>query len=124
MTNLEQLHLFLKFHFAPWGAAKGEIWESLTSRPYEESVVQDLCARLIDGRLVFEDFDIKMLRIVAEPGPPDDVQWANKMRWAGDPDRGAGHIDADWLLVNLLNELGYTKTTAEWIAIDKQYGVA
>lgn len=30
-TRLRQVSLLIDFYFAPWGAAKGEIWEALSN---------------------------------------------------------------------------------------------
>lgn len=129
MTSLEQLHLFLKFHYAPWGAAKGEIWESCSNnRPYTEAEVLSVVHGLLNGTKTLTEFDVQMLRIVAEPGPPDDKLWAEKIRNCARPTEATGivdveasHADADRLLANLVKELGYDETAAAWQAVDKWY---
>lgn len=126
MTNLEQLHLFLKFHFAPWGAAKGEIWEEVSrDAEYSDINIFTMCEGILSGRVKLTDYDIQMLRIVAEPtslvAGQTDEQWAERISACNSGDTEADHADADRLLVNLVAELGYQKSAAAWQSIGKWY---
>lgn len=50
MTKLEQLALFLRFWFSPWGAAKGEIWESFSKDlPFTDASAEKICGHIMDG---------------------------------------------------------------------------
>lgn len=104
MTSLAQLHLFLKFHFAPPSEEKIEVWKACCTQPYTEAAVREVCANITLGDLVLTDYEIKMLRIVAEPSPPDDKHWAERITCIPEP------ADVKWALVNLLNNLGYKET--------------
>lgn len=121
MTKLEQLHLFLRFHFAPDSEVKHEVWSACCSDPYTEAEVEKVVSGLIDGSIGFTDYEVQLLRIVAEPGPPDDKAWAERMRGCVSLDTEASHADADRLLANLVKELGYDETAAAWQSIDKWY---
>jgi hypothetical protein len=126
MTKLEQIHLFLKFHFAPWGAAKGAIAEDeLGDYDFSEEAAFVLVTRIIAGNLVIDEAKAKMLRIVANPSRlvagQTDAQWAEKMKACASTDVEAAHADADRLLVNLVKELGYDDTAQAWQSIDKWY---
>lgn len=125
MTPLEQLHLFLKFHFAPDSPEKREVWASCSMQVYNEDEVAIIVAGIIDGRVTLSDYELQMLSIVANPAPPTDKQWAERITWAGtNADRGAAHADCDRLLVNLVKELGYDETAAAWQGVDKSYSSA
>lgn len=51
MTKLEKLHLFLRFWFSPWGAAKGARWESFYGDHYfgDEQVAEQIVQSILDG---------------------------------------------------------------------------
>jgi hypothetical protein len=121
VTKLEQLHLFLKFHFAPDSDAKREIWETCYSYEYNTETVAKIARDILDGVPGLSEYEAQMLRIVAEPGPPDDKQWAERIRATASTDVEAAHADADRLLVNLVKELGYDDTAQAWQSIDKWY---
>lgn len=54
MDKLEKLALFMKFWFAPWGAAKGECWEGFSGdMPFQDSSAEEVCRDILDGT---EDF--------------------------------------------------------------------
>ena len=53
--------------------------------------------------------------------PPTDEEAAEKMRELADYDCESRHIAADELLTELLVELGYVKTVAEYEKIHKWY---
>lgn len=122
MNKLEQLYLFMKFVYAPWGAAKGEVWEScFYDAQMDEVEITKIALGLLSGDVIFDDFTVKLLRIVADPGLPKDKQWAEQIAACASTDIEAAHADADRLLVNLVNELGYKESAAAWQAIDKWY---
>lgn len=62
--RLKQAQIFLNFYFAPWGAAKGEVWEALTTKPFRTESAADILNRILDGRLVLCEQDIKLIKIV------------------------------------------------------------
>lgn len=65
MTRLEQAKLLLDFYFAPWGAAKGEIWETISGdRPFDEDTATFLIKGLLMGHTVLGEEKIKLIRIV------------------------------------------------------------
>lgn len=68
--QLRQLREFLDFYFAPWGAAKGEIWEDLfdTWEVNPQSAYL-LSSRILTGEIVFSVDEIKMLQIVSGRTP-------------------------------------------------------
>lgn len=126
MTKIEQLHLFLKFHFAPWSEAKGVIWEDvMRDAEYSDINIFTTCESIMSGKITLSDRDIKMLSIVANPSRlvagQTDEQWAERIAACQSDDTEASHADADRLLANLVNELGYPKSAAAWQAIDKWY---
>lgn len=125
MTKLEQLHLFLKFHFAHEGAAKDEVWKACCDSEYNDVEVEKVVSGLLDGSIGFTDYEIQMLSIIASPSRliagQTDEQYAERMTACQSGDIEAAHADADRLLVNLVAELGYAKTAAAWQAIDKWY---
>jgi hypothetical protein len=49
--KLKLVQRFLAFYFSPWGAAKGEIWESFSRNrmfsPFQASVI---CHEILDGK--------------------------------------------------------------------------
>lgn len=50
MTKLEQVQLFLNFWFSPWGAAKGEIWESFSNdRPFTDASAEEVIRQIMSG---------------------------------------------------------------------------
>lgn len=50
MTKLEKLHLFLRFWFSPWGAAKGVIWEDFSGDvPFSEGFATRVCEAVLAG---------------------------------------------------------------------------
>lgn len=81
MNKLEQLHLFLRFHFAPETTAKSAIWEDCCSDPYTEVEVEKVVAGLVDGSVGFTEGEIAMLRIVADPPAfaTNDVEFAMRL---------------------------------------------
>lgn len=123
MTKLEAARLLLDFHFAPWGAAKGAIWEEFSDKSYDEANMALLIDQVLDGRILTDE-QIKFLQIVTEPTPtPTDLTWAERISAAGsNPDKDAAHADADNLLVNLVYTLGYTRTAAAYSAVERRYG--
>lgn len=65
MTKLEQVKLLLDFYFAPWGVAKGQIWEDISGgQPFEDAGVLWLLEGIIYGNVVFSESDVKLMRIV------------------------------------------------------------
>lgn len=65
MNKLEQAKLFLNFYFAPWGAAKGEIWESITNdQPFSDEVAIRYASRILSGHASFNTQDIRLMKIV------------------------------------------------------------
>lgn len=113
MTKLEQLHLFLKFHYAAWGAAKGAIWEDYSNDgAYGEYAVERVCRNILNGDYTLTEEEVKMLRVVADPSPivagMTDQQWAENVATTPEP------ADIQWTLMNLLRRLGYNKTADAW----------
>lgn len=50
-TRLKNLRRFLAFYFSPWGAAKGEIWESFSNdRPFNPARAEQICREILDGK--------------------------------------------------------------------------
>lgn len=124
MTRLEQLYLFLKFHLAPDSQAKQEIWSTCSSYEYTEANVIKVARDILDGTPGLSPDEISFLRIIAEPSDlvagTTDEQWAERIA-ACNSDTEAAHADADRLLANLVQELGYPKSAAAWQAVDKWY---
>jgi hypothetical protein len=119
MTNLEQLHLFLRFHYAPWGAAKGAVWEDCDSGPYTEERVAEIASLIMAGELTLTDYEVQMLRIVADPEPPSDKQYAEQMDGCR-----SSHADADNLLCSILHDLGYRRTVASYRSVEREFDMA
>lgn len=121
MTKLEQLHLFLKFHFAPDSDVKREVWRTCSSYDYTEKNVAKIARDILDGTPGLSDFEVQMLQTVANPPAfVRDQEVAGQIR-ACSNDKEAAHADADRLLVNLVNELGYPETAQAWQSVDKWY---
>jgi hypothetical protein len=65
MTKLEQAKLFLDFYFAPWGAAKGEVWELVSGdRPFDADTVTFLLKSVLAGNTVFNKEAVKCMKII------------------------------------------------------------
>lgn len=64
MNKLEQAKLFLNFYFAPWGAAKGEVWETITNdKPFNDFEAQVELFHILEHRDYTEE-QIKLMKIV------------------------------------------------------------
>ena len=49
--RLKKLQRFLNFWFAPWGAAKGEVWESFSGdRPFSEASARVIVHAILEGK--------------------------------------------------------------------------
>lgn len=49
MTKLEKIQLFLDFWFSPWGAVKGEIWESFSGdRPFTDNAAIEILKLIVN----------------------------------------------------------------------------
>lgn len=124
MTKLEQLHLFLKFHFAPESDAKLEVWGSCCTEPYTEVEVEKVITDLMDGSIGFTDYEISLLRIVASPPSfaNNDVELAMKLADAvagQEGDTEAIHTTADEFLVSLIEQLGHPSVAQAYRAVPK-----
>lgn len=65
MTRLEQAKLLLDFYFAPWGAAKGQVWEDISyDQPFDDRGVTKLLAGILDGSHPLSEQDIQCMKIV------------------------------------------------------------
>lgn len=65
MTKLEQAKLLLDFYFAPWGAAKGEIWEDISNdHPFTDDSIMRILIGISEGSLALSEKDIRMMKIV------------------------------------------------------------
>lgn len=63
--KLRQAQLFLNFYFAPWGAAKGEVWEDVThDRRFSNESALEILKRITTGEIVFTKEDIAAMNIV------------------------------------------------------------
>jgi hypothetical protein len=125
MNKLEQLHLFLKFHFAPDSEAKRTIWEAVADgMPYTDSHALLVCEQLVEDIRSFDEDDIKFLNIVASPPAfaTNDVELAMRLTEAlveYDKDPEAAHVTADEFLVALVEELGHPAVAATYRGINK-----
>ena len=65
MTKLEQAKLLLDFYFAPWGAAKGAVWEDISGdKPFDEDYVTFFAVGILTGNRTLSEEDIKFMKIV------------------------------------------------------------
>lgn len=49
--RLKLVQRFLAFYFSPWGAAKGEIWESFSrDRPFNAIQAGAICHQILEGK--------------------------------------------------------------------------
>ena len=63
--QLRQTLLFLQFYFAPWGAAKGEVWEGLfSSWDISPQSAYMIASRILTGEIVLSVEEIKLLKII------------------------------------------------------------
>jgi hypothetical protein len=62
--NLRQLKLFLDFYFAPWGAAKGEVWEDCFSYPFDAESANKIASDILSGTPGLSPDEEKYLRII------------------------------------------------------------
>lgn len=68
MTRLEQAKLLLDFYFAPWGAAKGAVWEDVSGdREFSDEVVTNWLNLIMSGISELNEEQIKLMKIVVEP---------------------------------------------------------
>jgi hypothetical protein len=126
MTKLEQLHLFLKFHFAPWGAAKGSIWEDeFGDLPYDERSVMMIVKDIMTGDFVIDNDRAQMLSIVANPPAfaNNDVELAMRLtkslaEYDNDPE--AAHVTADEFLVSMIESMGHPAVAEAYRAVPKR----
>lgn len=49
VQRISDIELFTRFALSPWGAAKGEVWESMTDFPFTNGTVLNLITRLANG---------------------------------------------------------------------------
>lgn len=50
MTKMQKIVLLLTFHFSPWGAAKGLMWEEFShDQPYTEDTVLSFFGFIVNG---------------------------------------------------------------------------
>lgn len=124
MDKLAQAKLFLDFYFAPWGAAKGEIWETEIGGSFGDARALEVLGFILDGTVVFTDYEVKMLSIVAHPPKfaNNDVELAmklNKAVAAHEGDTEAAHVTADEFLVSLIESLGHPSVGEAYRAVSK-----
>lgn len=63
--RLRQAKLLLDFYFAPWGAAKGAIWEDISNdRAFTVSNITGLLYATLNGNVELSDEQVKSLKIV------------------------------------------------------------
>lgn len=125
MTKLEQLHLFLKFHFAPWGSAKSVVAEDeLNDYDFSDEEASRICSNIMAGTFVIDDNKAKMLSIVANPPKfaNNDVELATRLtaalvEYEADPE--AAHVTADEFLVSLVESLGHPAVAETYRKINK-----
>jgi hypothetical protein len=126
MTKLEQLHLFLKFHFAPWGAAKGAIAEDdLGDYGFSDEAAERIVRSILSDNFVIDEAKAKMLSIVANPPTfaNNDVELAMKLTQSladYDNDPEAAHVTADEFLVSMIESMGHPAVAEAYRAVPKR----
>lgn len=126
MNKLEQLHLFLRFHYAPDSEQKREVWSLCCKNGYNDAVVAEVCANIILGDHVLSDDEVQYLRIVTDPPAfaTRDVEFATKLAelvatYKADPD--VAHSTADEFLCSVLDGLGYINLVQTYRTAPKRY---
>lgn len=67
LTPIEQIHLFLRFYFARWGATKGELWEWIVSEspvtlPINDTSVTYIVKGMLEGTCGFRNETVTAIR--------------------------------------------------------------
>lgn len=62
--RLRQLNIFLMFYFAPWGAAKGSIWEDVIGGEVDGTRAQQVAKEILNGDRIFSPEDMRFIQIV------------------------------------------------------------
>lgn len=63
--KLRDVNLLTNFYFAPWGAAKGEIWEDISdNKEFSAPTTGHIVHAVLTGKRVLTHTERRLLRIV------------------------------------------------------------